>query len=175
MKVLDAIVKRKSIRSFTAEQIKDEELKNLIHAANSAPISGGGLPDSDSARHIAVVQNPQILNELEEALSKILPIPNPFYGAPTLIVISAPQNKFKAEQLDSALAMQNVSIAATSMGLNSVTMNGVIYALNANQELQEKIHIPTEYSPYIALVVGYTEDTMIKNREFNDSNVSYIK
>lgn len=174
MNAMDAIIKRKSIRHFTTEQIKEEELKQLIHAANAAPISGGGLADSDSARHITVIQNPTLLDTLSTAVSSIIPVPQPFYGAPTLLIVSAPQNKYQAEQLDAALALQNMSIAATSLGLNSVTMNGVIYALNATASLRQDLDIPENYSPFIALAVGYTDDPSVKERHFHDDNVSYL-
>jgi len=41
MQTFEAIINRKGVRSFTDQQITDEQLKKLIHAANAAPISGG--------------------------------------------------------------------------------------------------------------------------------------
>lgn len=174
MNAMDTIIKRKSIRHFTTEQIKEEELKQLIHAANAAPISGGGLADSDSAWHFTVIQNPALLDILSAAVATIIPVSQPFYGAPTLLIVSAAHNKYQAEQLDAALALQNVSIAATSLGLNSVTMNGVIYALNAEAALRHDLKIPDKFSPFIALAIGYTDDPSVKERHFHDDNVSYL-
>lgn len=174
MNTLDSIIKRKSVRSFNNEQISEEQLEKLIQAAKAAPISGGGR--ADSARHIAVVQNVDVLKDLSDVVAKLVPIPspNPLYGTKTLIVFSAPSNQFKAEQLDVALSAQNVSIAATGMGLNSIIMTGPVYAFNASEELKSKLNIPEGYTPYISIAVGNTDDTSVKTREFDDTNVSYI-
>lgn len=53
------------VRSFTDQQISEEQLKKLIHVANSAPISGGGF--RDSARQLTVIKNTDVLKKIAEA------------------------------------------------------------------------------------------------------------
>ncbi|MGL4850584.1 MAG: nitroreductase family protein [Clostridium sp.] len=174
MNTLDAIIKRKGIRSFTDKQISKDELKTLIHAANSAAISGGGRPGTDSARQITVIQNQEILSTIESTLEKALGLKNAFYNAKTFILISAPKNQFQAEQLDCALAIQNIALAATEMDLNSIIMTGPIFAINTNEDLKSKLNLPKGFTPYIGISVGYTNSTDIKSREYKDTNVNYI-
>lgn len=174
MNTLDAIVKRKGIRNFTEEQISKDQLKTLIHAANSAAISGGGRPGTDSARQITVVQNLEVINNIEKTIEDIMGLPNALYNAKTFILISAPKNQFQAEQLDCALAIQNIALAATELDLNSIIMTGPIFAINANENIKNRLNLPEGFIPYIGISVGYTNSTDIKIREYADTNVNYV-
>lgn len=176
MNTFDSIIKRKSIRNFNDTSIIKEQIDKLIHAAKAAPISGGGFADSD--RHISVVQNSKVLNDLSNGIVKLGLMASqnqtPLYNASTLLVFSAPKNRFDAQQLDVALSAQNASITASDMGLNSIIMTGPAYALNADITLKQSLGIPVGYTPYIALIVGHTDDSTVKTREYNDHNVAYI-
>ncbi len=174
MNTIDSIIKRKSVRQFNNTQITKEQLNKLVQAANAAPISGGGLPDSGSYRHITVIQNEKVLQAITKGTEEIIKLPNALYNAPTLIIISSRENKFNAQQLDSALVAQNVTLAATDLGLNSIIMSGVIVPINVNNELKALLNLPEGCIPYIAIAVGNTDDTSVKIREFSDLNVSYI-
>lgn len=176
MNTFESIIKRKSVRSFNETPITKEEIDKLIHAAKAAPISGGGFADSD--RHISVVQNRKVLDELSKGIIKLGLMANqnqtPLYNASTLLVFSAPKNRFDAQQLDVALSAQNASIVASSMGLNSLIMSGPAYALNSDIALKQSLNIPLGFTPYIAIAIGHTDDNSIKEREFNNHNVEYI-
>ncbi len=189
MNTLDAIIKRKSVKSFTNQQVDDNQLKTLIHAANSAPISGGGR--MGSVRHLTIIQNKSVIEELSTATAKMLAglqksaSPNstvevpaapvdPLYGTPTLIVISTKPNIFQAEKYDAGIAIQNISIAATDMGLNSVVMMGVIMALANDINLSKRVEIPDGLSPMIAIAVGYTDDISEKIRHYTEENVNFV-
>lgn len=174
MNTLDAIVKRKGIRNFTDKQISKDQLKTLIHAANSAAISGGGRPGTDSARQITIVQSLEVINNIEKTIEGIMGLANALYNAKTFILISAPKNQFQAEQLDCALAIQNIALAATEMDLNSIIMTGPIFAINANEDLKNKLNLPEGFVPFIGIAVGYTNSTDIKVREYKDTNVNYV-
>ncbi|WP_297634938.1 nitroreductase family protein [uncultured Clostridium sp.] len=174
MNTLDAIIKRKGVRNFTDEQLSKDKLKTLIHAANTAAISGGGRPDSDSARQITVVQNLDVLNSINATIEKSIGLPNALYNAKTLIIVSAPKNQYGAEQLDCALAVQNIALAATDMSLNSIIMTAPLYAINMNEDLKNNLNLPEGFTPYLCICVGYTNDTSIKTREYIDTNVNYI-
>lgn len=174
MNTIDAIIKRKGIRSFTDKEISQEHLKILIHSANAAAISGGGRPGTNSARQITVIKSIEILYRIEKTIERIRGIANALYNAKTLIILSAPQNQFHAEQFDCALSIQNIALAATELDLNSIIMTGVITALNSDNDLMKSLNLPAEFEPLIAIAVGYTNNTDIKVREYFDSNVNYV-
>lgn len=174
MNTIDAIIKRKGVRSFTDKELSKEQLKILIHAANAAAISGGGRPGTDSARQITIIQSIEILNKIETTIENTRGIANALYNARTLIILSAPHNQFHAEQFDCALSIQNIALAATELDLNSIIMTGVIRAVNSDKDLKNALNLPEGFEPLIAIAVGYTNNTDIKVREYFDSNVNYI-
>lgn len=172
MQTFDTIITRKGVRSFTDQQISDEQLKKLIHVANASPISGGGF--RDSARQLTVIKNVGFLNKISEIVGAERGGDNPLYGAKTLIIISAPENTFHAEQLDVGIMAQTILLGATDMGLNSILMTSIIHALRTDTELNTKLNIPNKYVPYVGIAIGYTDDDTVKTREYRDDNVNYI-
>ncbi|AGL02587.1 nitroreductase family protein [Desulfoscipio gibsoniae] len=58
MNTLDAIAKRKSIRKYKAEQIKDSALEEIIKAGKTAPNAG--------PFQITVIQNAKLLAKITE-------------------------------------------------------------------------------------------------------------
>lgn len=171
MQTFEAIINRKGVRSFTDQQITDEQLKKLIHAANAAPISGGGF--TNSARQLTIIQNEGMLNRISKAASR--GGNDPLYGAKTLIVISAPENTYHVEQLDVGILAQTILLAATDLGLNALVMSSFTQAFKEDTELLSTLNIPNRYTPYIGVVVGYTDDEAVKIREYRDDNVNYIR
>ena len=172
MQTLEAIINRKGVRSFTNRQISGEQLKKLIHAANAAPISGGGF--TDSARHLTIIQDGNILRRISKAASDKNRGNDPLYGSRMLIIISAPENTYHVEQLDVGIMAQNILLTATDLGLNSIVMTSFTLAFNVEPELRSELRIPERYTPFIGVVVGYTADETEKTREYKDQNVTYI-
>jgi len=172
MQTFDAIMNRKGVRSFTSQQISSEQLRKLIHAANAAPISGGGF--TDSARHLTIIQNEDMLSRISKAASEKRGGSDPLYGAKTLIVISAPENAYHVEQLDVGIMAQTILLMATDLGLNSIVMTSFTQAFMEDTELLPALCLPDRYTPYIGVVVGYTDDKTVKTREYRDNNVNYI-
>ncbi|MFC6171865.1 nitroreductase family protein [Loigolactobacillus jiayinensis] len=170
MQTFDAIIKRKGIRSFNAKQISNEQEKKLIHAANAAPISGGGF--RDSARQITFVQKPELLQQISKLAGDD---GDPLYGAPTLIILSAPENSFHAEQIDIGLMAQSILLAATDLGLDTILITGIIAGLKADAKLLAALNLPQDYQPFVGIVIGYTDDTTVKTRAYRDDNVNYIR
>ena len=62
MDVMEAIAQRQSCRNFTGEKIGERELHVLLQAAQAAPVAYGDY----SGVHIAVLQDPALLERLEQ-------------------------------------------------------------------------------------------------------------
>ena len=66
--MLDTILKRKSVRSYTGENISKEELDILFKAASASPV---GLRQYENL-HLTVITNKELLDKIEtEAIVKI--------------------------------------------------------------------------------------------------------
>ena len=113
-KVIDALVSRRSIRSYRSEQIGDEELEAILKAGTYAA-SGR---NRQSAIMIAV-QDAQTVALLSKMNAEIMGSNiDPFYGAPTVIIVLADKT-VPTHFEDGCLVMGNLMNAAYAVGVDS--------------------------------------------------------
>jgi len=132
MEVLEAIKTRRSIRRYKATPVDDKTIELILEAARWAP----SWNNTQCWRFIVVCDS-NIKAELAQALGKELGKPNPatnaVMNAPVVIVACAELGKSgyiggelstdKGDwwyMFDTALAMQNLTLAARSLGLGTV-------------------------------------------------------
>jgi len=127
---IEVIKRRRSIRKFKPKQIPDEYLQEILECAILAPNAR-----NQQKWYFTVIQNKETLdkmaNIMEEGMLKSGidflaqrakdPNFNPFWNAPTVILITADKTARFAE-IDCALAAENILIAAESLGLGSIIM-----------------------------------------------------
>ncbi|MGN0144623.1 MAG: nitroreductase family protein [Clostridium sp.] len=166
MELNKVLRQRKSIRQYKEElQITEEQLEYILFSAMTAPIS---MKDYESIK-IAVVQNKNILQEMIDAFSGKM---NPFYGAPTVIIVSTKPSLVKnIEYLNVGGMIENMLLAATDLDLGSIYLTTFLSKIENRKDLLEKLSIPNEYIPLAAVGVGYKakeqileSDETIKNR-----------
>ncbi len=160
--VLRAIKNRRSIRSFSPEQIKQEELDLIIEAAVYAPSSHNEQP-----WHFTVIQNRELIRYISDkpkelmaqsdvrwiklmGLSKKREVT---YGAPTLIIVSGKEDAISWMPECSA-AVQNMLIAAESMDIGSIWLGLVTFFFNLKDEIGI-LKIPEGYVPFCGAAFGY--------------------
>ena len=132
MEVLEAIKTRRSIRKYKAAPVDDKTIQLVLEAARWAP----SWKNTQCWRFI-VVRDSNIKAELAQALGKVSDAPNPstdaIRNAPVVIVACAELGKSGYDKgelatdkgdywymFDVALAMQNLALAAHSLGLGTV-------------------------------------------------------
>lgn len=165
---IEAILKRRSIRAYKPEQIAESELQDIIAAGSFAPTAMGQQP-----WHFVVLQNPGMLEKLQVRCKEMFArseIPalremasneefDVFYKAPTLVIVFADAGAI-APMEDSALAMENMMIAAVSDGIGSCWVHSVIWLFERGGGMEEfsslGITVPEGYEPYAAAVFGYS-------------------
>lgn len=160
MELLEAITLRKSTRSYKEEQIGDEALATVLNAGCAAPVGMGAY---DSV-HLTVIQNADLLDKITIAAAKAFnnPKAKPFYGAPTVIIVSSTENK-KAASVEAANAgciIENMSLAATDLGLGSVYLMGFLLAFSADNELLKELNLPEGFRPVSAIALGYPTEPL---------------
>lgn len=170
--VLDCIRSRRSTRQFKEEQIKEEELEALLEAAVWAP-SGS----NSQSWLFTTVQNQETLAKLnrlvKEGFQRWVPDDdypgklgvkalaqkegwNFFHHAPTLIIASNRPN-YENAMADCALALENLFLAANSLGLGSCYINQ-LHWLRHDPEVREflfELGIPKEHTICSSAAVGY--------------------
>jgi len=180
---LAVIRRRRSVRSYTAIQITDEELDTIVEAGRYAPSAGG------QAWHFTVVQNKKLLAELNAAAKAVAKhagglmaalATNETYdclhGAPTLIVVSGDEQS-PSPQVDCAAATENMLIAAESLGLGACWLFFITLAFGSPRaaELRQALEIPGGYRPYAAAVFGCKRGDAADAPPRKANVVSYIR
>ena len=108
------LIERRSCRKYKSEQIKDEELNLILKAGEYAP-SGMGM----QSPKMVVLQNKSMIERLSKLNAKIMNRDvDPFYGAPTVIVVLADKTKMTYIE-DASLVLGNLMNAAHSLGIGS--------------------------------------------------------
>ena len=111
---IEVLMNRRSIRKFKAGQITDTELKTVLDAGTYAPTARG------MQRPVIVAVQEKSQRDAVSALNAKIagnPGADPYYGAPTIILVLAPDDEFGP--LDAASVETNMLNAAYACGLGS--------------------------------------------------------
>jgi nitroreductase len=127
METLEAIKTRRSIRKYKTTPVDDKTLALVLEAAQLAPSW-----DNSQCWRFIVVKDAQMRNELANTMPKSNPALNAVKQAPITLVACAQlgkagylDGKLESDKgdwymFDLALAMQNLVLAAHSLGLGTV-------------------------------------------------------
>ncbi len=171
--VIESILSRRSVRNFKQEQIRDEELNQILQAAVWAP-SGS----NSQSWLFTAVQNPEILAELNALLCRGFREWQPgeheyaaklgakkraehadanfLYHAPTLVIASNVPDYANA-MADCSCALQNIFLASYSLEIGSCWINQFTW-LNDYAPLRERLAelgLPKEHVICGAAALGY--------------------
>ena len=106
---------RRSIRRYRPEQVRPETLDAILEAGTYAPSAMG-----KQSAVMVVVQDPETIALLSRLNAEIQGRPgtDPFYGAPTVVVVLADGETYNWMR-DGSLVMGNLMNAAYALGLGS--------------------------------------------------------
>lgn len=172
MTAMEAVFKRKSVRSYTGEKVSDDELALILKAANASPV---GMGQFDSL-HLTVIHNPEVLAEIEAAAAMMFGKPDmhPLYGAPTLILVSSRKPAPMMENVafsNAAIMVHNMVLAAVELGVGACYIWGATAAMTRIPELLAKLNLPEGFIPCCAVSIGKTECNY-DNREIPEDRIS---
>lgn len=183
--VIQNILDRRSVRVYSQEQIKNEDLELILKAGQFAPSGCNMQP-----WHFTVVQNKEIINKLNiDTKKELLKCENEyfqnfaknenydiFYNAPTTIVISGEKSALTAD-LDCSAATENMMLAAESLNIGTCWIGLVTFLFKGNQvkEYSKMLEIPEGFKPYYAITLGYKKYPNPKPQPRRENTVNYIK
>ena len=161
MGVMEAIYKRRAIRSYRPLRVHEDDIKTLLAAAVQAPTALHSEPWA-----FAVIQDTGLLKEISDSAKKsIIPevqqnLPdffkkpdfNTFYNAETLVVIYARQTE-PFVVADCWLAAENLMLAACAMGLGTCVIGLAVETLNS-REWKQKLGVATDMTAYVPIILG---------------------
>jgi nitroreductase len=160
--VLNVIKSRRSIRAYKSEQIDETALKEILEAGIYAPTACNEQP-----WHFTVIQNAELLDQInvkskaymassDVAWMKSMAEDPDFavtYHAPTVVVVSG-RRESTAWQTDCAAAIQNMLLAAESLGIGSVWL-GLSRPALKDESIVGRLGIPAGYEPFYCVSLGY--------------------
>jgi len=146
---------RRSIRRYRPEQVRPETLDAILEAGTYAPSAMG-----KQSAVMAVVQDPETIALLSRLNAEIQGRPgtDPFYGAPTVVVVLADGETYNWMR-DGSLVMGNLMNAAWSLGVGSCWINRAMELFDRpeGKELLKKWGLPETYRGVGNCILGYVE------------------
>lgn len=158
--ILAAMAARRSCRAYEAKQITREEL-NAVTAAGTWAATGMGR----QSPRIVAVQDPAVRQELSRLNAAVMGSDkDPFYGAPTVLVVLADKTVPTAVY-DGSLVMGNLMLAAHSIGLGSCWIHRAreVFESEAGKALLRDWGLdPERYAGVGHCILGYAAPGGIK-------------
>lgn len=158
MDAIKCIYSRVSTRDFNTREVFDEDVNDIVRAAMAAPVGMGRY----ALKRITVMKNEEFLEKVTAACPQDpARRSSPFYGAKTVIIVSAETKETPdIEYADAACMVYAMALAARAKGIASVYLWGFLPAVRADKELLSALHLPEGYTPLSALAVGYTDEPL---------------
>ena len=165
--VIETILKRRSVRKYEDKPVPRELLEQIVECGQYAATGMGMQP-----WHFTVVTDRAVLDRITAAnveLMKQDPNLPPmvkaqveagsfdcFRGAPCAVLMSGENGKGYAD-VDCANAVENMALAAESLGLNSCYLASFKPCLLGEEgaALRAELGIPAGFTPNLALAIGY--------------------
>lgn len=160
--VISAIMSRRSIRKYQPQAVEREKMDIILECGINAPNG-----QNKQSWEIRVVDNPELLNEMKEAMAKGHPNMNPemvkgcFRGAPTMVFI-ARDKSYDFSAYDCGLLAENMVLSAWSMGIGSICLGSPVRFLTDNEECApciEKLGFSEGYELSLCVGFGYPDET----------------
>lgn len=153
--VIDALKARRSIRKFKSEQIKEDELEAVLQAGMYAPTGR-----NRQAPIMIVVQDKETREKIRKMNAEIMgdPTTDPFYGAPTIIIVLA-KKEVPTAIYDGSLVMGNLMNGAYSIGLGSCWIHRAREEFESDEgkALLKALGIEGEYIGIGHVALGYAD------------------
>ena len=143
MSLLDLILSRRSIRNYENKDLPEEVLKQILEAGRQAPSAVNRQP----IRFVVVNDNDMMKNLCDNLINRFIKY------APVAIVGCADVKSLltgKWAVVDTTIAMQNMVIAAWSLGIGSCWVGGC-----NEKEIKKLLKIPDKWKFVGLLTLGY--------------------
>ena len=182
--IINTILSRRSVRSYSDKQIKNEELELILKAGLFAPSA-----HNQQSWHFTVIQDKAVIDNLSEASKEAMLKLNDehlkkytdknfhlFYNAPTVIVVSG-EKAALAPRVDCSAAIQNMLVAAESLNIGTCWIGLVtpLFQSERAAEFAKLYSIPEGYELFYAVTVGYKAEENQPAAPRRENTVNFLK
>lgn len=169
--VMKNLLTRRSVRAFRPDQVRDKDLEQILQAGLYAPSAM-----NRQSWQFTVVQGEDSRRKLTEAMQKALNNPSyNFYQPPTLILVSNVRENSNAFA-DTGCAMENMFLAAHSLGLATVWINQLkdTCDLPEVRKVLDEFGVPANHIVCATVALGYAKDALPEPKE-RTGVVKYVR
>ncbi|MDR0724080.1 MAG: nitroreductase family protein [Endomicrobium sp.] len=162
---MDILLERKSVRKYTNDDVKQEDLEYILHAAMSAPTAR-----NTRCYSFIVIKDKQMHKEiasLHQAAQMIL-------SAPVAILVVGDQSLAYGGYLpqDCAASTQNILLAVTSRGYGSVWC-GIYSNEERSNAISKLFNLPENIKPFSLVVIGKPQDNSPAKNRWHPEKIKY--
>ena len=164
MDAIEAILTRRSIRSYRDETVSDEVIETLLHAAMAAPSAGNQQP-----WQFVVIRERAIL----DAIPTVHPHAKMAAEAPLAIVVCGDTTLVKHKGFwvqDCAAAVENLLLAAHASELGAVWC-GVHPNVEREGGFRAFLSLPEEIIPLALIVIGHPNEEKPPSERYDATRV----
>ena len=184
--VLETIKTRRSVRAYTAQAPETDDLATILEAAKYAP-NGMHL----ESWHFTAIQNAEKLEELNSRIKGAFAKSDDkhlqerghnkayccYYHAPVLVIVSNKPAQWWAG-MDCACAIENMFLAAHSLGIGSCWINQLGTTCN-DPEVREfitSLGVPADHQVYGCVALGYADPKApLKEKVVKEGTVTIVE
>ncbi len=164
MSLVDVIISRRSIRKYEKRNVPEDVMNKILEAGRQAPSAGNAQP-----WHFIVVTDPKVKEKLSQRIWSTFIKDSAF----TVVGCGYVGDEYgrKWSTVDTAIALQNMVIAAWSLGVGSCWVGAF-----QEEEVKRLLGIPDEWKVVAMVAFGYpAEKPGTKTKKPLNEIVSYNK
>ncbi len=153
MDALSCLKERRSIRAYRSEQIPDAQLHAILEAGTFAPTGSGKQSPT-----MVVVQEPALIEKLSKMNAAVMgKDTDPFYGAPTVVIVFGNPSRASTWFEDGCLVMGNLMNAAYAVGVDSCWIHRAkqMFETEEGKALLKKWGLPEDAVGIGHCILGY--------------------
>ena len=170
---LEDLKNRRSCRSYQPRQITEEELQQVLEAGMYAPTGMG-----KQSPVIVAVQDKDAIETLRKMNAAILGAPeaDPFYGAPTVLIVLADRSR-PTYLYDGSCVMSNLLNAAQAAGLGACWIHRAREEFDSDEgkALLEQWGVRGDYEGIGHCILGYRADAAPAPAPRKEDYVYYVR
>ncbi len=157
--IIENILTRRSVRGFTDQPVSREDLELIIKAGLYAP----SARNLQTWKFTALTKRNDI-DALAKAIEKVLDRSGYDMYRPTAVIIPSNESDSPYGKEDNACALENIFLAAHSLGIGSVWINQ-LQGICDKPEIRTLLNswgIPDNHTVYGIAAIGYPADDAVR-------------
>jgi nitroreductase len=166
--ILNVLLSRRSIRKYKSDPLSQEDLDAILETAIYAPSAM-----NKQSWHFSVVRSKAMLAKVQGIMKKNMldsgiqmmverasePGFVAFFNAPALVILSAPADA-RSAQIDCGIAVENIALAAESLGIGSciMTSSEILFFADQDGSLGRELGFPEGNKHVCSISLGYKDE-----------------